>query len=79
MKDKVYGELTALNRYDNILFRIVRGSVVDRNLDPNDILILSPTLGMVKANERIRHHLPYPNLILDAETTAKKRKQHGIC
>jgi hypothetical protein len=59
---RVVGPITedvpAIDRYDGIMARIVKKYVREGRLDSRGILIVSPTLGLVRALDPIPYHEP---------------------
>jgi hypothetical protein len=72
-------EFIAFERYDGIFFRVLRKYAAIGKLQPSDVLIVSPTLGIVAGEQLLPDHNPYPgtwrHLRLDPETA---RKQHAV-
>jgi hypothetical protein len=53
MRNNLSKDTLAIDRYDGVFARIVRKYVREGFIDQRDVLILSPTLGLIRANESI--------------------------
>jgi len=58
MTGPISGGTPAIHRYDGTFIRLLRKYIEEGLVDERDVLIVSPTLGLVRALDSIPHHEP---------------------
>ena len=50
--------IPAIDRYDGVLMRTIRKCIREGYVDPRDVLIVSPSLGLVRGSDSVPYHEP---------------------
>jgi hypothetical protein len=50
--------LPAIDRYDGLLVRVIRRAIREGHIDLRDVVIVSPTLGLLRGSDAVPYHKP---------------------